>query len=342
MTKKMLVSIVGLGHQAIKEYLPIIADSKEHKLISVCDVNEEILDSISKKYNIKGFNSAEKLLDYKKPDVVIIAIPHKFYLDTIKIFATKGVHIIKEKPFACSTEEAIVLDKIIKENNIFLGINLQRRFHPMFIEFKNQIENIGKIFLIEGIYGLNIAKLDEGWRAEYDLARGGALLDMGYHSIDLLIWYMGLPSSITARMSRGNRKNQIYDVEDTVNLSFEYHTDKYEEKVLGRFLISRVLPEKKEELEIYGTKGSLKIENSNLFLLDLNNNIVKKWEFDISKRDVMTKEIIYFSNLIKNNETNKSLYQEHFQHISFLEAAYESDKKNTTVQPSIYYKKIKE
>jgi predicted dehydrogenase len=342
MSKKMLVSIIGLGHQAIKEYLPIIADSEEHELISVCDINEEILNSISKKYNIKGFNSAEKLLEYQRPDMVIIAIPHKFYLDTIKIFATKGVHIIKEKPFASSMKEAIALDKIIKENNIFLGINLQRRFIPMFIEFKNQIQNIGKIFLIEGVYGLNISKLDEGWRAEYDLARGGALLDMGYHSVDLLIWYMGLPDSITARMSRGNRENQIYDVEDTVNLSFEYHTGKYDEKVLGRFLISRVLPEKKEELKIYGTKGSLKIEKSNLLLLDLNNNIVKKWEFDISKRDIMTKEIMIFSNLIKNNKTNKSHYQEHFQHIAFLEAAYESDKKNTTVKPSIYYKKIKE
>lgn len=342
MPKKLLVSIVGLGNQAIKEYLPIITNSEDHKLISVCDTNQEVLDSILNTYKVKGFDSADKLLEYQKPDLVIIAIPHKFYLNTIKKFAKKGVHIIKEKPFASSKAEAIELDRIIKENNIFLGITLQRRFHPMFIEFKNQIQNLGKIFLIEGIYGLNIANLDEGWRAEYDLARGGALLDMGYHFIDLLIWYMELPNSITARMSRGNRENQTYDVEDTVTLNFEYYNSEYSEKVLGRFLISRVLSEKKEQLVFYGTKGSIKMENSKLLLLDLNNNIVNTMEFNISKRDVITKEILYFSNLIKKYKKDENFHEEHFKHVALLEASYESDRKNTSINPFIYYEKIKE
>jgi len=342
MSKRLLVSIVGLGNQAQKEYLPIVINSKEYELISICDTNQKTLDNTLNNYKVKGFDSIEKLLKYKKPDLVIIAIPHKYYLDVIKKFAKEGVHIIKEKPFATSMEEAIELDKVIKDNSIFLGITLQRRFNPMFIEFKNQIQNIGKIFLIEGIYGLNIPKLDEGWRAEYDLAKGGALLDMGYHSIDLLIWYMGLPNSITARMSRGNRENQIYDVEDTVSLNFEYNNSKDDKKVLGRFLISRVLPEKKEKLVFYGIKGSVKMENSKLLLLDSNNNIVNTMEFNISKRDVITKEILYFSNLIKKHKKDENFHEEHFKHIALLEASYESDRKNTSINPFIYYEKIKE
>lgn len=338
MSKKLLVSIVGLGHQAIKEYLPIIINSEDHKLISVCDTNKEVLNSTLNRYQVKGFDSAENLLEYQKPDLVIIAIPHKFYLNVIRKFAKKGVHIIKEKPFASSLKEAIELDNIIKENNVFLGVTLQRRFHPMFIEFKNKIKNIGGIFLIEGTYGLNIAKLDEGWRAEYNLARGGALLDLGYHSIDLLIWYMGLPNSVTARMSKGNRENQTYNVEDTVNLNFEYHNGKYDEKVLGRFLMSRVLPEKKEQLVFYGKKGSVKIENSKLLLLDLDNNIIEKIEFNISKRDIATKGIFYFSNLIKEHEKDKNFHEEHFKHIALLEASYESDRTNTSINPFVYYK----
>ena len=340
MSRELLVSIVGLGHQTTKEYLPIIINSKEHKLISICDTNQKALESVLNLYpTVKGFSSSEKLLEYQKPDMVIIAIPHKFYLNTIEKFAKEGVHIIKEKPFASSLEEAIVLNNIIKKNNVFLGITLQRRYHPMYIEFKKQIHNLGKIFLIEGTYGLNISQLDEGWRAKYELAKGGALLDMGYHFIDLLIWYMGLPNSITARMSRGNRENQKYDVEDTVNLNFEYYNNKYDEKTLGRFLISRVLPEKKEQLSIYGTKGSIKMENSRLLIFDLDGNIINKIEFNISKRDVVTNQILDFSNLIKKYKKDDSFYKEHFKHIAFLEASYESDRRNTSINPFVYYTK---
>jgi len=342
MSKKLLVSMIGLGHQAMKEYLPIITNSEVYNLISVCDTNKETLDYVSEKYKVKGFDSIEKLLEYQKPDMVIIAVPHKYYLNIIKKFANEGIHIIKEKPFACSLKESIEIDKIIRKNNVFLGITLQRRFHPMFIEFKNKIQHIGKIFLIEGVYGLNIAKLDEGWRAEYDLAKGGALLDMGYHFIDLLIWYMGLPDSITARMSRGNRKNQVYNVEDTVNLNFEYANEEYDEKILGRFLISRVLPKKTEKLVFYGTNGSIKIENSKLFYVDINNNIIDEIAFNISKRDVITEEIMFFTNLIKNYKEDNDFYKEHFKHVAFLEASYESDRRNTSINPFVYYKKIKE
>ena len=75
MSKKLLVSIVRLGHQATKEYLPIIENSPFHKLISVCDTNHTTLNLLSEKWKVKGFHSCDERLEFKKLDLVIVSVP---------------------------------------------------------------------------------------------------------------------------------------------------------------------------------------------------------------------------------------------------------------------------
>ena len=101
-----MVSIVRLGHQATKGYLPIILNSPFHELISVCDTNDTTLNLISEKWKVKGFHSCDELLEFEKPDLIILSVPNDSYLKIIIKFAEKGIHIIKEKPFATNLNEA--------------------------------------------------------------------------------------------------------------------------------------------------------------------------------------------------------------------------------------------
>ncbi|WP_414731860.1 Gfo/Idh/MocA family oxidoreductase [Agrobacterium pusense] len=64
--------------------------------------------------------------------------------------------------------------------------------------------------------------MDEGWRAKRDIAGGGALIDMGYHLIDLVIWFLGMPEIVMARTSGSAKPDQKYDVEDTAHLLLAY------------------------------------------------------------------------------------------------------------------------
>jgi predicted dehydrogenase len=339
--KKISIAVVGLGNQAIEDHLPTVTNSPYHELSAICDINDANLNLISSKFRVDGFSSYKELAVSKKPDVVILALPHCQYLEAISVFASQGIHIIKEKPFATNINEAINIDSIIKQNNVFLGITLQRRFDPIFKTFHRFRHRIGKIFFIDGVYGLNIEKLDEGWRANKNSSKGGALTDMGYHFIDLLVWYMGgIPNSITARFSRGNRENQEYDVEDTAHLMFEYIDGNYHEKTIGRFLISRVSPKKEEYIIFYGTKGSIKIERERISVFCTKGEIIDCQNRKEGKTSVLFDQLVYFTNIIQGKSYDKYSHKEHFQHVSILEACYESDANQTSVKPTDYYNKF--
>ena len=125
-------------------------------------------------------------------------------------------------------------------------ITLQRRFNPIFNTFLQLKNIIGKIYSIEWKYTMNIDRLDEWWGSDKSIAWWWALIDMGYHSIDLLIWYFWLPDMITGMKSTWNRKDQIYDVEDSVSFSFEYNSNT-DNNIMWNFMISRVYSKKKKK-----------------------------------------------------------------------------------------------
>ena len=56
-------------------------------------------------------------------------------------------------------------------------------------------------FFVDVKYTLFVDNLHEGWRGQRDSAGGGCIIDMGYHMIDMVIWYFGLPDNLHAEFS---------------------------------------------------------------------------------------------------------------------------------------------
>lgn len=329
--------IIGLGKQMVDDHLPAAIESENFEVMAVCDVNPEKVNVISDKYKLDGFINLEEMLNKMRFDVAIVAVPHNQYDSIISRLAESKIHIIKEKPFAINREEGLKFHRLVSRNNLFLGVTLQRRFNPIFQAFHQLKKRIGKIYSIEGSYVMNIAKLDEGWRSSKELAGGGVLIDMGYHFIDLLVWYMGLPTSVTARLSRGNRPEQSYDVEDTVNLLFDYSLGIPEEKVIGNFIISRVYPRKDERLTILGTRGIIDIQRGKIQRLDSNGEEIETLERKGGWSSAAIDQLDFFANMIQDQQ-HRGVYDycEHFKHLAIIEAAYDSDRKSTSCDPRNY------
>lgn len=326
------VALIGLGKQNIEYHLPAIMESDLVQLDSVCDINESKAIKYGNEYSVNFFTSVEELVKNKKPDIAIIAIPHCNYLKVIEILAGAGVHIIKEKPFAISIKEAYDIKKIIEDKHIHFMITLQRRFNPIFQSFFQLRDKIGKIYSIEGRYVMNIKELGDGWRAEHKNSGGGALIDMGYHYIDLLVWYFGLPDTITARTTSCNRENQEYDVEDTAEILFDYNNSHPEkEKTIGNLFISRAYPEKQEIMIILGSKGSIELERGIIKRLDLDGKELEVLSREKSWPSAAIDQLHHFIKIIKGEV--KSNYWEHFKHLAIIESAYKSDREKISISP---------
>jgi predicted dehydrogenase len=338
---KLKIIVVGLGHQSLDDHIPAISESEHFELVGVVDIDETKSSEIGAAYCVPFASDINTLLNHLdfKPDAALVAVPHNGYLEIIKTLAEKKIHIIKEKPFAVSVEDALKIKELIETNNITLQVTLQRRFNPIFYSFQQLIKRIGKLHSIEARYTLNIARLDEGWRASRLYSGGGALVDLGYHYIDLIIWYFGLPDSVTCKLSTGNRDGQVYDVEDTAFLDFSYNDSGADnERILGSLIVSRVYPDKEEMLIAYGTKGSVAVRRGQLVRRDINGKEIECLTRTGSWPSALIDQLDEFAGYIVSGEHNGDVEKRYLEQVALVDSAYKSAELHQPQNPYDSYK----
>lgn len=331
--KKLRCIVIGLGKQSQEDHIPALTTSNNFEIVGVCDLDEVKVVKISDRLGVEGSVSVENLL-FLQPDVAIISVPHLAYENLIQICVSNKIHVIKDKPLAISFESAKRINDLVK-GKILLGVLTQRRFNPIYATFPSMVKHIGEVYFFEARYVMNIERLDEGWRSRKDEAGGGALIDLGYHIVDLLVWYFGLPLTVNSRISHGNRTDQEYDVEDTAIMMLDFnHPTNHSKKLIGNIVISRVFPEKNEELIAYGSKGTIVLKRGEIIRYNNNGEIVEQLSRKGSWPSAFVEQIDYFASQINDGQNYGLLHQDvHLNHSAIIEAAYMSASKQDTIKP---------
>lgn len=330
MVLKKRIVLIGLGKQNTQDHLAAIQHNKHATIVAVCDIDKKIATKWASKLKVKPFTSVEAMLQEVSFDAAVVAVPHYAYLPIIKALAGKNISILKEKPLAISYDEALEIAQIVQESNINLTVAVQRKHNKVYKAFQEYVTDIGKIFSIHGHYTLDIKRLDSDWRSNADKAGGGAVIDMGYHLLDLIVWYFGLPDRISAELGYHNRTNQSYDVEDTAKIQFSYKA-KHNRRILGSLLLSRIYPEKDEALTVYGTKGTIVIYKDRIELYTLDKQLRESIYIKANGEDLSLQFDTFIQSLDDKNSHGN--YVEHLENMVFIDAIYRSDKDSITVTP---------
>ncbi|WP_037913286.1 Gfo/Idh/MocA family protein [Actinacidiphila yeochonensis] len=325
---KRRAAVIGLGHQAVDDHLPGLLDSIRAELVAVCDSNPTTLRERQEQLQVAAFTLPSDLLDAVKPDFVIVAVPHHAGRAVIKECAKRGVHVLKEKPFATSLAEARELAQICQAGQIELMVTLQRRFNPIYTSVLGLLDQIGTPFLIDGQYTFHTDHPGAGWRGDIKQAGGGCIIDMGYHLIDLLLWYFGLPNRILAEFSAAAVPGAGYDAEDTAVIQLGYDTDLY-----GSVLLSRWAAPKTEKLRVVGTRGSVLLTKGQVQRLDLNGTVVEELARPHAPVSAATAQIDYFCRVLDGDRPNTSGPEQHLAHAAFIATCYASKTAGRYIDP---------
>jgi len=326
--KQLKVGIVGLGHQTMEDHLPGIKDSQFAKLVSICDTNKELVKKIGKEHNLKYYSNITQMLNSEELDFIIVAIPHDQYLQIIEKASKKGISILKEKPFARNLSEARHFLKLAKDNNIQIMTTLQRRFNPIYTTFFQLVDQIGEPFFIDSKYSLFVNSPHEGWRGNKKEAGGGCIIDMGYHMIDMIIWYFGLPDKIYAESSSKAKPDENYDAEDTAAILFSYKSGLY-----GSLILSRFYAPKTEYLRVVGSRGVVDIQRGVIKRYKENGELAESLTRERAWSSASTNQIDYFCRVLRGERENIGNPKYHLQHVSFVEACCKSIKEGKYVNP---------
>lgn len=136
-----------------------------------------------------------KLLAETHPDGAIMALPHAAYKkNRDHIYQYKSIPILHEKPLGISQLEILELDKHFEQHPSPIITGVQRRSHPGYLYLQQALQSTPaplESISLKMSLGLQANSADLAWRGNSSIAGGGALIDIGYHAIDLVHFIAG-------------------------------------------------------------------------------------------------------------------------------------------------------
>ena len=195
-------------------------------------------------------NEIDSVLADKSIELIVIASPNITHHPYAKQAMLAGKHVVVEKPFTNTVEEAKELVDISNQTGKICAVFHNRRYVADFLTMKHIIE--------EGLLGETrefFSHYDRYrpdprtyglWREE-ELPGSGVFYDLGPHLIDQALVLFGKPSFITADI----RKQKHYSkVDDYFDIKLDYG------KLIVTLHSSMLVREMGPRYMIHGTKGS--------------------------------------------------------------------------------------
>lgn len=216
----MKAGLIGCGTIA-QVHAQVLNKLPDVKFVGAYDIIPERTVVFAEKYGVKAFKSLEEMLE--QIDVLHICLPHYLHTPVAEIAAKRGVAVFTEKPPVISYEQ---LDRLKDAARVVpLGICFQNRYTRgvQFIKDFMASHVLGEFIGARGeaFWHRDSAYYKQSpWRGKLIEAGGGALMNQTVHTLDLLVYLLGKPSSASATMDNIHLQGQI-EVEDSMTISLE-------------------------------------------------------------------------------------------------------------------------
>ncbi len=261
MTRKAVkIGIVGAKFAA---GLHAMAYSRcpDAEVIAVCDKDEEVMNSFAKEFGItKQYRTYQELVLDPEIQLISICVPNFLHYEVAIAACNAGKHVVCEKPLATSVKDAKQMVKSFHDKKLKLMYAEDWNFAPAIIRAKEIIEEgaIGDILYVKAKETHNGSH--SPFAQTLELCGGGAFLHVGIHPAGFVRFITGQEVvDVVAKISLGKENNLVHkelEGEDwgVALLTMENGTFALIE---GNYITLGGMDDK---IEIYGTKGVLKID----------------------------------------------------------------------------------
>jgi predicted dehydrogenase len=328
-------AVIGVGRRTVDDYVPALSGlSSRIELVAACDVDpsaEALLTQALARNGHAGrprfFPDHLSLLDAVDPGLVIVATPHHTHHEITLELCRRGIPVLKEKPFALSAAQAQSLAAAVRRHDGHLRLCVQRRHHPLYLRAKDVLGRIGAIRHFDATYQLSTDAYRTGWRADAKTSGGGAIIDMGYHIIDLLHWFFGMPSLVYASAAPKLIPDAAYDIEETTLSTLTYSNG-----VTGVLRLSLCESRKSELIRVYGSGGHIELTRDRLERFDRSHRLVERVSGERSWDSASAVLVNTLDHLFDPDVTEREL-QDGVRITATIEALYRSISRQTSVRP---------
>ena len=236
------------------------------RIAGVHGANRDKARTLADRCGTTAFDSLDALLAQPSLDLVIIGSPSGRHAEQAVAAARRGRHVLVEKPLDITTARIDALAQEVARAKITLGVIFQDRLKPDVVAMKRRLDagELGtplvataevKWFRPPEYYSAS------RWRGTWALDGGGALINQGIHTVDLLLHVLGPVTRVAGLMA--TRQHAI-EAEDTATALLEFANG-----AQGTLdVTTAAFPGSPRRLRIAGTAGSLWLEGDRLVTTD--------------------------------------------------------------------------
>jgi predicted dehydrogenase len=282
--KEYRFGVIGAG--MIGQYhAEAIKQLDNAKLIAVCDHASGAAEQFGARCGCRGMCELNGFLASDEIDVVTVATPSGTHADIAIAAAKHGKHCIVEKPIDINLDKIDAAIEAHQQAGTTLGGIFNMRYEPVAKIFKEAVdqERFGKLTfgMAYGPWWRDQDYYDKGgWKGTWAMDGGGAFMNQGIHTIDMLQWLMGPVKQVSAYTK--TLAHERIEVEDTGAVAVEF-----ENGALGTMACTTSMwPGHFRIVEVAGDKGTAGMADSNFLF----------WQFaeETEKDEQIRKEYLGF------------------------------------------------
>lgn len=261
----MRFAIVGCGVIAPTHARALTQLAGRAELVACSDVVPERAAALAGEFGLRARPYEDVLAD-PSIDAISVCTPSGLHAEVGVPALLAGKHVIVEKPMEVTLEACDRLLQAQRASGTALGVVCQHRFDPAAQLAKKAVDDgdLGHLVLADARvpWFRTQEYYDSGdWRGTWELDGGGALMNQGVHTLDLLRWTCGPVTDVYARARTA--AHERIEVEDVVAATLTFANG-----AIGTVVASTaVYPGFPARLALHGTAGSAVVEGDRLATL---------------------------------------------------------------------------
>lgn len=284
--------------------------------------------------SIQVFDDLDEALT-QKPDATLVCGPTSTHAKIARRVVDAGSNLFIEKPLSNDLDGLEALIETASQKNLTALVGFNLRFHSPLIFLRNAIAE-GRIGEIQGLR-CQVGQYLPNWHPDEDYRRGysaqktlggGVVLDL-IHEIDLAIWLAGLPSEVSAFISRVS--NLEIDTEDTAEIIM-----RMPDKSLVNVHMDYLQNPASRSLVVYGTKGTIEWDGitDEVTISTAEGESEKLWTTKEERNNSFVELMNSFLESLSNNSESAVPLEEALKSQKVAAAAYISDTTGKSIKLS--------
>lgn len=167
-----------------------------HTIVGGTDIVAEARENFATEFSAATYETPDALIDNEDLDGVVVTVPNKFHADAVEAALADDLCVLCEKPLAHTVSSAESISEAVASSDGWVMLGLHNRFAPG-VQTAVAHRDAGTLGRVQHVRAQYIRKSGVprpgSWFTNKDLAGGGALIDIGVHTLDIALYALGFP-----------------------------------------------------------------------------------------------------------------------------------------------------